>query len=232
MNLRLVIMAGLCSSVFGSAAFAKEIPQLQWGTPEQAGPCVNGTTYYDGSWKALANDACKAEWARRQALCLNDEQMKPFIGDAPALAADNCKALTSHAIERDMDKFLDQQATEKKAAEAKAKLATTEVPKADQRNPGLEKAVAKAYTKDYPGKVLKVVLGRWADDFEKDAFGRVNGRDLYATVVNKQPDGTCQLHGELWLQHGKGKSFAGPLSARGAGSVEESPILCTKVSSK
>jgi hypothetical protein len=79
---------------------------------------------------------------------------------------------------------------------------------------------------------LKVILGRWDDRYEKDAFGRVNGRNVYATVVNKQPDGSCQMHGELWLQHGKGTSFSGPLSARGSGSVEESGILCSKVAGK
>jgi hypothetical protein len=233
MNVRLVILAVSCSGVVSSVALADDAPQPQWGTPEQAGPCVNGKGFYDGGWTVRGSDACKAEWERRQALCLKDEQAKPSNATIkPEVVAGNCKRATEHAIERDMDKLIDQQKDAAKAAEAKAKMATTEVPKADQRNPTLEKAVAAAYAKDYPGKVIKVVLGRWSDDYEKDAFGRITGRDLYATVVNKQADGTCQLHGELWLQHGKGKSFAGPLSARGAGSVEESPILCSKAGGK
>ncbi|HEX4460313.1 MAG TPA: hypothetical protein VIA18_20185 [Polyangia bacterium] len=228
MNIRLVIFAGLCSSVVSSLAFAEE--QLQWGTPEQAAPCVNGKGFYDGGWQLHASDACKAEMARRQALCLKDERMKPADATVkPEVVESNCKHGVGFAIERDMNKFLDAA----KDAAGKAKMEATAVPKADQRNPALEKAVAKAYAKDYPsGKIIKVVLGRWADDYEKDAFGRITGRDLYATVVNKQPDGTCQLHGELWLQHGKGKSFSGPLSARGSGSAEDSPILCSKAGGK
>lgn len=124
-----------------------------------------------------------------------------------------------------------KQEAEKAAADQKRQEATdkVELPKATQHNAGLEKAVATAYGKDYPeGKVLSVVLGDWSDDFEKDAFGRVTGRDLDATVVNKQPDGKCYLHNEYWMQHGNGRSFSGALSARGAGSMSKTEILCTK----
>ena len=48
-------------------------------------------------------------------------------------------------------------------------------------------------------------------------------------VVEKLPDGTCQLHYELWMQNGHGKSFSGPLEARGAGSLEELAISCDKI---
>jgi hypothetical protein len=46
--------------------------------------------------------------------------------------------------------------------------------------------------------------------------------------VNKHPDGKCELHDEQWLQHGNGRSFSGPLTARGAGSLEEVEIPCAK----
>src|SRR6185312_14258917 len=94
----------------------------------------------------------------------------------------------------------------------------------------LEKLVTAAYHKDYPeGTILKVILGDWSDDYEKDAFGNVTGRDLDATVANKQADGKCYLHNEFWLQYGNGRSFSGPLSARGAGSANDTEILCSKL---
>ena len=129
-----------------------------------------------------------------------------------------------------MNLFLKEQEAEKDEAEKKAKLQGTDVPKAAMHDGALEKAVATAYGKAYPGnKILKVVLGHWADEYEKDALGRVTGRDLYATVVNRHPDGKCELHGELWLQRGHGKAFSGPLSERGAGSLETSEISCSKI---
>lgn len=118
----------------------------------------------------------------------------------------------------------------KDAADSAQKAATIELPKAEKHDAALEKAVAAALVRDYPGnKVLKVILGSSSDDFEKDAFGRITGRDLDATVVNKHPDGKCELHGELWMQRGNGKSFSGPLSARGAGSLHQDEILCSRV---
>lgn len=95
----------------------------------------------------------------------------------------------------------EQQAAAKREADAKAALDATQMPKAEMHDAKLE----------------------------KDAFGRVNGRDLDATVVDKQPDGKCQLHNEYWLQHGNGRSFAGPLSARGAGSMNVKEIPCSNV---
>jgi hypothetical protein len=238
MRFRTAIVTSFCSSLIGASAFAGGvIPQLPFGTPEQSAPCVNQPKFWNGAWKRDANEACNAEIARRAELCLKEPAMQTFINDPTSGAhkdpARFCKEIAQGAIERDMDAYLIIREKEQKAAAAQSKLEGTELPKADQHNPTLEKAVAKAYAKDYPsGKILKVILGRWADDFEKDAFGRITGRDLYATVVNKQPDGSCQSHGELWLQHGKGKSFAGPLSPRGAGSAEDSGILCTKVEAK
>ena len=116
---------------------------------------------------------------------------------------------------------------------AQSRAAATEsleVPEATMHDAKLEKAVAAAYVKEgyKDNKILKVVLLGWAEDLEKDGFGRVNGRDMQATVVNKHPDGKCELHYELWLQHGSGKSFSGALEARGAGSEQNTEIPCEK----
>jgi hypothetical protein len=129
-------------------------------------------------------------------------------------------------VQHHLEKFVEQQ---KRAEKNKADLEAVEVPKAETHDAKLEKMVQTSYEKNYPGnKVLKVVLGSWSDDYEKDAFGRVTGRDIDATVVNKQADGKCQLHDELWMQRGSGKSFSGPLTPRGAGSMKQTEMLCTK----
>ena len=114
-------------------------------------------------------------------------------------------------------------------AKGDGKCTETELPKPTMKNAALEKAVAEAYKRDYETKAIKVILFGWDEDFEKDAFGNVTGRDLAATVAAKNADGTCTLHYELWLQYGNGRSFSGPLHARGAGSAEDTPINCNKL---
>jgi hypothetical protein len=108
---------------------------------------------------------------------------------------------------------------------------SVEVPKATMHDAKLEGMVKTAYEQDYHGvnKVLKVVLQGWDEEYEKDAFDHIIGRDMHATVVNKQPDNTCSLHSELFMQHGSGKSFSGPFELRGAGSASDTAILCEKV---
>ncbi len=102
-------------------------------------------------------------------------------------------------------------------AKAAAAVAAAELPKPLTHDAKLEKMDADAYHRDYPeGSVLRVILGQWAEDLEKDAFGRVTGRDLNATVVNKQADGRCMMHDELWMQHGNGRALRLGASAVGA----------------
>jgi hypothetical protein len=219
----------LTSTIVGPAFSAED----SYGTPEGAAPCLQGTWYYS-DWKQKASDACKAEIAQRLDKCLQDPEQRKIIDDPQYVAHKDpkgyCKEVAEEKIEHQMDEYLKQQEARKDLEARQAKLDGTEVPKAKMHDPLLEKAVASAYNKAYPGnKILKVVLGNWSDDYEKDVFGRVTGRDLYATIVNRHPDGKCELHGELWLQHGKGKSFSGPLSARGAGSAETNQISCSKV---
>jgi hypothetical protein len=207
-----------------SPAFAEQGP---WGTPEEGKPCQ----------ASLDSPECKAEIARRTDNCQKDPREAGnqsnarswFPNDkakADQKAHDTCAEMATNIMKDQLEELTKK---EKRAAEDKAKLEGEELPPANMHDPKLEKAVAAAYAKDYPeGKIIKVILDGWRDDFEKDAFGRVTGRDLIATVVNKQPDGKCQLHSENWLQHGNGKSFSGPLSARGAGSMQKSEILCSK----
>ena len=191
--------------------------------------------------------ACKAEVERRGKICLADSNMKS-IYESPGNAnphkdpnafcnyrafgqiIDQLRNAASAEAAKKAQAEAEANAKAKKEADAKAALEATEVPEVGLKNAALEKAVATAFEKDYSGyKALKVYLDRWVDDdLEKDDFGRVIGRDLSATVLFKE-DGKCMLHYELWLQHGKGKSFSGPLSARGGGSMREHEILCSKV---
>jgi hypothetical protein len=108
---------------------------------------------------------------------------------------------------------------------------SVEVPKATMHDAKIEGMIKTAYEKDYHGvnKVVKVVLEGWADDYERNAFNQITGRDMNATVVNIQPDGTCSLHSEMFLQHKNGGSFSGPFELRGAGSASDTAILCEKV---
>jgi len=179
---------------------------------------------------------CKAEIEKRAAQCVNDPEAQKIIKN-PAYKISDGEAWCQYQafwhmcnqLDPMMEKKEQQAKAAKAAAEAQAALEKVEVPKGSMKNAALEKAVALAFQKDYSGKVLKVILDGWLDEFEKDAFGRVTGRDLAATVVVKKPDGKCQLHDELWVQQGKGRSFSGSLSARGAGSAKDTEILCSKV---
>jgi hypothetical protein len=230
-------VAGVVAVVMGSAApaFADDNP---FGTADGAQKCESEIKTI-GSWApARASEYkisadCKAEMGRRIETCLKDPEVRKVLDNPKTLASKDpkgyCTELTFDRMRIQLDRAAEAKAKAKKEEEEKAKLEAVEVPKGTMHDAKLEKAVAAAYNKDYPGaKILQIVLGGWSDEFEKDAFGRVTGRDLNATVVNKQPDGKCQLHYELWLQHGSGRSFSGPLSARGAGSMEQTEILCTK----
>jgi hypothetical protein len=197
--------------------------------------------------KGAISAACKAEIQRRSLQCADNGEMIGIYRDTKdthegMTMADMCnyRAFAEILQQYQDDAWEKEQAAKavKDEADAKAqrekerqdKLAVTEMPVATMKNPALEKAVAQAYMRDYPGnKVLKVILFGWDPDLEKDGFGQVTGRDMSATVVNKHDDGTCELHYELWLQNGHGRSFSGPLSARGAGSMETTEILCSKV---
>jgi hypothetical protein len=217
----------------------------KWGTPEQAASCTTDCDYHS-NWKDSATPECKTELDRRTKSCTDDPKQKKDYDawvksykDAKSTAKlqsfeESCASDAKRDLESSMDQYESVCKKQRDDAATKAKLDSTEVPKATMHDAKLEAMVKKAYEDDYHGvnKVLKVVLEGWADDYETDAFGQVTGRDMNATVVNKQPDGKCSLHSELFLQHGHGRSFYGPFSLRGAGSASDTEIMCTKVEGK
>jgi hypothetical protein len=185
--------------------------------------------------------ACKPVFDQRLQACLKDPNMQSQLKDPEANRGIPNRVCHQQAFggiweqvvnDRQHKKQAEEEAKAKADEEAKhaAEVAARELPTGAKHDAKLEKLVAAAYAKDYPdGKILKVMVFDWSDDYEKDAFDRVTGRDLDASVVNKQPDGKCWIHNELWLQYGNGRSFSGPLSARGAGSANDTEILCSKV---
>lgn len=235
------ILAALVAATTTTTARA----DAKWGTAEQAAPCTKDCDYYS-NWNEHASAECKAELDRRTKACLDDPNEKKEYDawvksykDAKSTAklptyAENCSNNGKSDLETSMNRYQDICKKKKQDDDAKAKLESTEVPKAEMHDAKLEAMVKKAYEDDYHGvnKVLKVVLQGWDEEFETDAFGNVTGRDMHATVVNKQPDGKCSLHSELFLQHGHGKSFSGPFELRGAGSASDNEIICSKVEGK
>jgi hypothetical protein len=202
----------------------------------------DGWKWLDDAIKSgkVFSPACKVEFDKRMELCLKDPSMADKLKNP-----DYQKGIPNRACHQEVfggffeqvvnDRNHKKQAAEEAKAKAErdekaaAEVAARELPKATKHDAKLEKMVADAYHRDYPeGKILKVILGEWSEDYEKDAFDRVTGRDLDATVVNKQADGRCFLHNEFWLQYGSIKSFSGKLSARGAGSASDTEISCSK----
>ena len=185
--------------------------------------------------------ACKPVFDQRFQACLRDPDMQSRLKDPDANHGIPNRVCHEQAFGGIWEQVVnDRQKTQHEAEEAKAKadeeakraaeVAARELPKATKHDAKLEKLVSAAYHKDYPeGTILKVILFDWSDDYEKDDFGRITGRDLDASVVNKQADGKCYIHNEYWMQLGNGRSFSGPLSARGAGSASDNEILCSKV---
>lgn len=235
------IISILAALVAATTATAARADDAKWGTPEQGAVCTKDCDYFN-NWEQSASPECKAELDRRTKACMADpEQKKQYDAwvksykDAKSEAklqsfADSCGSDARRDLETSMDRYKDACQKKKDDDARQAKLQATEVPKATMHDAKLEAAVKKAYIDGgYENKVLKIVLEGWDDDYEKDAFGQVTGRDMLATVVNKQPDGKCSLHEELFLQHGHGNSFSGGLSLRGAGSASDTEILCSKV---
>jgi hypothetical protein len=235
------ILAVLVAATTATTAYA----DAKWGTPDQAAVCTKDCDHYS-NWLETGSPECKAEMDRRVKACIDDpEHKKQFDAwvksykDAKSDAklpthAEACAHEAKDDLESSMDEY-DGLCKKKKADDAaKAKLDSTEVPQAEMHDAKLEAMVKKAYVDDYHGvnKVLQVVLQGWDEEYEKDDFGHITGRDMHATVVNKQPDGKCSLHSELFLQHGNGRSFSGPFELRGAGSASDNEILCSKVEGK
>jgi hypothetical protein len=204
-----------------------------WGTVTAAEVCADLSKW--------SGPECQGEIQKRIKVCLSDGDMAMDLAqlgysggdEVPAEATKLCKKEATKEIQKQLATVSrDKVESDKRAKEEAAALKVREMPKPNMKDAKLEKAVADAFNKGYADahwKVMRVILDGWSDDLEKDAFGRVTGRDLAAVVVKKQPDGKCILHDELWLQHGDGRSYSGPLTPRGAGSWTDTEILCEKV---
>ena len=236
------ILAALVAVTTTTTARADE---PKYGTVEQAAVCTKDCDYYS-NWRETATPECKAEVDRRTKACLSDPNAKKSYDawvksykDAKSDAklqsfADSCDNDVKMEMESAMNRWEDICKKKKEDDAAKAKLESTEVPKASMHDAKIAAAIKKAWEDDTHGeyKTLKVVLGGWDDDYEKDAFGQITGRDMLATIVNKRADGSCWLHEELFLQHGHGMKFSGPFELRGAGSASDTEILCSKAEGK
>src|SRR5881628_2647787 len=202
--------ASILAALVAVATSGTARADAKWGTPEQGGVCTKDCDYYS-NWKDSASPECKAELDRRTKACLDDPNQKKEYDawvksykDAKSDAklptySESCSSDAKSDMETSMSAYENICKNQKEDDAAKAKLEATEVPKATMHDAKLEAAVKKAYIDGgYENKILKVVLEGWDEDYEKDAFGQVTGRDLNATVVNKQPDGKCSLHSEMF----------------------------------
>lgn len=222
-----------------------------WGTVEQARACMSefadsdgfqnnwgGSIYVDQSLinKAIKDGkvsaACKTEIDRFATSCKADKSQRDRQAKDPDWCTQRGYLEIRDLLQNDPER--QRLAKEKEAAAAKAaalaEAAKVELPKAEKRDKTVEKQIAAAYKAAYPDNTVLMVLlqsKRW--ETERSDWGVITNRNFQAIVVNKQPDGTCQLHNEMWMQEYVGGRFKGPLSQRGAGSQRLTPILCEKV---
>jgi hypothetical protein len=231
---------GVVAIIMGTAgpALAADNP---FGTTDELKPCVNDAGFDRvTNWSAEAaksekvSPACVAEVDRRAKICLQDPEEKKTIDDPKYSAHKDplgyCESIVFHRMQAQLSTYAKEQKKAKEEADEKAKIAGQKVPKADMHDAKLEKLIADAYKKNFPdNKILKVIITDKKWDFERDALNRITGRDINASVVNKHPDGACEIHSEMWVQQGNGKSYHGPFDERGAGSLEKVGILCENV---
>jgi hypothetical protein len=234
------LVGGVAVAILGVAAVASA-DNKPFGEAADLKPCATNDGFARmNSWGAEAikdygvPPECVAEVEKRAKVCLTDPDMKKDI-DNPKLSAHSaperyCTEMAVHGMQEQLAVYNEQQKKAKADADSKAKMASQKMPKADMHDAKLEKMIADAYKKNFPdNKILKVIITDKKWDFEKDALNRVTGRDINASVVNKHPDGACEIHSEMWVQQGSGKSFHGPFDERGAGSLEKVGILCENV---
>ncbi len=194
---------------------------------------------------ALAGDKvsaeCKAEVERRVVHCKTDKYEKQY--HPKELANDPVNWCNREAVFAIFDqigndpvrrKKIDDDAKAKKVADEKAayeaQIAKVELPKTVKKDAALEKLIAAAYHDAYPDNAILMVIMQSKDwTTERSNYGVVTNRTVQAIVVNKQKDGSCQLHNEAWSQEYIGNKFTGKLGQRGAGSQTLSGILCEKV---
>lgn len=232
MNRVIVRTVGLLALV-AVAAPAMAGEEDAYGKPEDAAPCQgdDGFAHLHRFYKEKVKPECAAEIEKRIQLCLKDPEQEKIFKDPKYTASKDpegyCGGEVVRRVQNQLEKYAETQKEAKQAEADKAKVAAQRMPKADMHNAQIEKSIANTFHQAFPDhKIIKVIITDKSWDYEKDAFGRVTGRDINASVVNKHPDGTCEIYSEMWVQQGNGKSYKGPFEERGAGSLEKAPILC------
>jgi hypothetical protein len=221
---------------------------LAWGTVADAESCakeltdgpekIGGWVHYECVKEPCktpapaepknASPGCKAEVHKRGELCKKDAVIQ---NNAKARNTSetafhfSCLEEAYSRIKRQRDKAA---ADKKFADERKAAAEKAELPKAAKRDPALEKSISATYMKEFPkAKILKVILiADWST--ERNNYGTVIARNIQAAVVNRQGD-VCEIYNELWQQEFIKGKFSGPMLERGAGSLERTEIVCSKV---
>ncbi len=212
---------------------------------QKAPEFVNGgwVTYKNGKphgpEKATAD--CKAVVEKHAEVCLADaaQQKKKKTstiiknGGSDQLYCENEAWMgllrTRQKADAEAKKVEDKRKADEKR-KADADKAT--VPAAGKKDATIEAWVKAAFAKAYPdAKILKVLLV--SDDWstERNDYGTVIGRNIQAVIVNQQKD-VCEVFSEEWYQEYIGGAFKGPLTERGAGSLQRYDITCSKVTGK
>jgi hypothetical protein len=223
-----------------------------WGTVEDAEKCAKELTsgtaeWVNGSWVSFDKEAlktpdkasaeCKAELDRRADACLKDAAMQNRISTAQGRnaailkrgGANGPKMLcVDEAFQRIKVQREKAAADKKFEAEAKAKVAATELPEGHGKvDKNLEKMITTAYKKEFPDrKTIRVLL--LSDDWthDKNVLSQIIGRDFTAALIDQPSKDKCMVYIGDWYQEYRSGKFAGPLADHGSGEYYEIP--CAK----
>jgi hypothetical protein len=225
---------------------AKELAEGpdQIGSWINFGKRVNGKYVDDGKVHepTAASDDCRAEVAKRAAQCLKDPTMAKHLkpnnedssyysgilkkagDDGPRLICAG-EAFTRLIAQRKRYLY-EKQFAEKRKADAEQ----AELPKVGKKDAGIESAIAATFKANFPdARFIKVILisSDWSTD--RNDYGVVVGRYRQAAVIDQQKgDDLCEIYSEAWEQEYLGGAFKGPMHEGGAGSLERTPIVCSK----
>jgi hypothetical protein len=202
------------------------------------GKYVNDNKVYEPD---NASGDCKAEVAKRVDVCLKDPAIAPRLkptnednkynailkkggADGPRLI---CADEAFNRIGLQRKKALADKAA---AEERKANAEKAELPKAAKKDASLEKAITTTFKKAFPdAKVIRVIIidKDWAT--ERNNFGTIIGRNIQAAVIEQQKgEELCEIYNELWFEEYIGGHFKSSVDERGAGSLQRTPIVCSK----
>jgi|HubBroStandDraft_6_1064221.scaffolds.fasta_scaffold121329_1 hypothetical protein len=197
------------------APFGKAMDSLKctkWIGKMSANKCASFT-------EANLDEPCKTEFHARM------EECKKRPADAQYLDAQCHREGWDFPDAKDVDKYC--LVGNWRQIVAQAKIASITYPKADVHDKAIESGIRTSYAHEWPDdKIVDVVITSRDYDPETDAFSQVIGRDVTASIVSRQKDGSCLVHSEMWLQKGNGRKFSGPFEPRGAGSQSRDEINC------